>query len=529
MKKFLTLAAVAVLVLGASSAVFANVCALDQTPSATLLFPFVTYDYNAGDQGETTLFAVTNVSNEAQIVHFVLWTDYSLHVLDWNVVLSGYDVTTMNIRDLLAYGDLPNTGIWAPGDSGEVVKSTVDGGTVYEDGPVTSPNTIAVLPDPDGTATLADRCPTDAVAYPDYAPLSSTLLARMQQFLQASQTSFRAEVSCDTGDIEPLNNYWFSDRTTADPTHMYVTADVVWTCNRLFPDADQPYWNNVLPDPPTLAEVNTGPQAMYDNVLIGDIFYVDPGKNLSEAMPAVHLEADMYLGRVATPNPFDGDPQSFYHQYIEALSPSTPAYQPTYGDYREPLPSAWGFRWINDGSMTTSLRVFERASAELVFQGQSPGMLTDMLFLDADQNLWAGTGAPEPPAYMLAWDCQAYTYYAWDEDENSITVIPSGGPSPPPGGQAPPGINLLPLETQEVDISQFNLPEAGSGWMMLVFPWSNTDQDDVYQTYVSVRYGAYGHYSAAVQAAVLGNYSCFADQVLPNLGVNYPYILTPAQ
>ena len=51
MKKFLTLALVGAMVLGVSSVVFANICAFDPVPAATLLFPFVSYDYHGGDTG----------------------------------------------------------------------------------------------------------------------------------------------------------------------------------------------------------------------------------------------------------------------------------------------------------------------------------------------------------------------------------------------------------------------------------------------------------------------------------------------
>ena len=48
MKKYLTMALVGVVMLGASSAAYANVCAFDNVPSATLLFPFVAYNYAEG-------------------------------------------------------------------------------------------------------------------------------------------------------------------------------------------------------------------------------------------------------------------------------------------------------------------------------------------------------------------------------------------------------------------------------------------------------------------------------------------------
>ena len=68
MKRFLTMALAGVLALGLGSAANAVECALDVVPASTLLFPFVEYDYAQGaidNDGQTTLFAITNVSSEA--------------------------------------------------------------------------------------------------------------------------------------------------------------------------------------------------------------------------------------------------------------------------------------------------------------------------------------------------------------------------------------------------------------------------------------------------------------------------------
>ena len=65
--------------------------------------------------------------------------------------------------------------------------------------------------------------------------------------------------------------------------------------------------------------------------------------------------------------------------------------------------------------------------------------------------------------------------------------------------------------------------------MLFVWPASNyVDagaglQDDYYQTWMGVRYNAAGQWSAAMDAAVMGNFNCFSDQVLPTLGINYAY------
>jgi hypothetical protein len=89
--------------------------------------------------------------------------------------------------------------------------------------------------------------------------------------------------------------------------------------------------------------------------------------------------------------------------------------------------------------------------------------------------------------------------------------------------------NLIPLETQEVPVEQFDTPGA-YGWMLFVWPASNYVgtgaglEDDYYQTWMGVRYNAYGVWSAARDGAVMANFNCFSDQQLPNLGIDYMYV-----
>ncbi len=130
------------------------------------------------------------------------------------------------------------------------------------------------------------------------------------------------------------------------------------------------------------------------------------------------------------------------------------------------------------------------------------------------------------PDELIASNCHAYTYYAWDEDEmvTSVTTVPWSMP----GGEAVIP-NLIPLETQQVPVEQFDTPGA-FGWMLFVWPASNYvnagagAQDDFYQTWMGVRYNAFGEWSAAMDGAVMANFNCFSDQVLPALGTNYSYV-----
>ena len=89
--------------------------------------------------------------------------------------------------------------------------------------------------------------------------------------------------------------------------------------------------------------------------------------------------------------------------------------------------------------------------------------------------------------------------------------------------------NLIPLETQEIPVDQFDTPGA-YGWMLFVWPASNYFdagtglQDDFYQTWMGVRYNANDQWSAAMDGAVMANFNCYSDQILPDLGINYDYV-----
>jgi hypothetical protein len=67
--------------------------------------------------------------------------------------------------------------------------------------------------------------------------------------------------------------------------------------------------------------------------------------------------------------------------------------------------------------------------------------------------------------------------------------------------------------------------------MLFVWPASNFDgipgadpNPDYYQTWMGVKYQAFGQFSAAIDGVLMANYNCFEGQVLPNLGIDYDYV-----
>jgi hypothetical protein len=68
-------------------------------PSATLLLPYFEVDLD-NPQGMTTLFSVNNASATAILAHVVIWSDLGVPAFTFNVYLTGYDVQSINLRDV---------------------------------------------------------------------------------------------------------------------------------------------------------------------------------------------------------------------------------------------------------------------------------------------------------------------------------------------------------------------------------------------------------------------------------------------
>ena len=519
MKRFLIMALVGVVSLGLGSAAYAVECALDAVPASTLLFPFVQYDFDQGridDSGQTTLFAITNVSSEAVIVHVTVWTDYSVAILDFNLTLTGYDVQAINIRDIFREGILPSD------DSG--ANEWWDGGTPpgsnagdppLDDGPYSSFNELWAgaldtyfinygLPDPQSTAgLLCDPAVYDASPVNYRAPdgnIPPGTLAIFEGYLRSSENVETGYSDCNWGgdvtNLFPLGT-WFTNQAPR-ATAMYITADVVNACNKDLPDGQFAAYFSTAP-------LSSGVRIA--NQLMGDQIWLDAANNYSEADNAVHLEAN--AGIVSTP--IGAKMSTFYHGLH-----TTDA---TAQDYREPLPTAWGFRYMN--APGTDVFSWVRAWRGSMERAIVPDLAQD----DDGVPLISGPS----PAELWSESCVPYTYYSWDEDENvnSVREVPpwSGTTDEPV-----PVPNQFPLETQEVAIDEFFVVEnaAGNffGWMMVIWASSNTTPAmvdpaamDSYQTWMGVKYAAFGQYTAGLSGAVLANYNCDATQVLPELGI----------
>ena len=235
----------------------AEMCTIDARPAATLLLPYFEVDLVNVDC-ITTLFSVNNASATPTVAHVTLWTDMSVPVLDFDIYLTGYDVQTINLQDILRHGNLPVT---APTDE-------VSNRGLFSD------------PHDDFFGTCGTT-PGDPPRYQN--PVLSGL--ELQHF----RSSFLGEPSPITGDCAALN---YGDGIARG----YITIDDTNQCSLEFPG-----------DPGYFAPNGTG-IASNHNQLWGDFFYVDPQNNFAQGETLVHVEAQ---------DGFTGGPNlyTFYARY----------------------------------------------------------------------------------------------------------------------------------------------------------------------------------------------------------------------
>jgi len=242
MKRLLVACLLAVL----AAPAFAVIGTVDDVPAATLLLPYFEVDLD-DPSGVTTLMSINNASATAVLVHVTVWTDLSIHVLDFNVHLTGYDVQSINLRDVLQNGNLPVTASAGqdPTDS------------ISPQGPISQDINFA-------------SC-SGILAY-DNPALDATYLDHVQSSLTGQPSTVFFGGSCAGVD--------HGDRIARG----YVTADTVNACSLDFP-GDVGYFIAGG------AGVATNP-----NVIWGDYFIVNPGENFAQGETLVHLEADALLG-----------------------------------------------------------------------------------------------------------------------------------------------------------------------------------------------------------------------------------------
>src|SRR5689334_13361728 len=253
-KLCLCLALVSLLGLGGQA--FAVINTIDDVPAATLLLPYFEVDLNS-TSGVNTLFSINNASATAILAHVTVWSDQSIPVLDFDVYLTGYDVQTISLRDILQNGNLPRT-----------ASAGQDPGTISPKGPLSQDINFATC-----SGTLPYTNPA----------LNAAFRAHLQAVLQ--------------GNASPTFGTCYGSKTKDNILRGYVTVDTVNSCNVLFPSQLLTGYDSVLTD---------------QNVLWGDYFYVNDAQNFAQGETLVHIES--------CPTCFVPGDHTFYGRYAAATA-----------------------------------------------------------------------------------------------------------------------------------------------------------------------------------------------------------------
>lgn len=312
-------------------------CDIAVAPAATLLMPYFEVDYENPD-GQTTIFAITNAGDVAQVARVTLWTDYAYPVLAFNVYLTGYDVQAINLRDVL---------------NGKI------GGSRFGTGSQVSPNGEHSSPNFDLEDDRCGRLPNTLTA----AEVDRLQLA----FVEGRVLAWPGRFACNTiGNVH-------------ENAVGYATIDVVGNCGTATP-IDPEYFTEDL---------------RYDNVLIGEYYQVDSWLDYAQGNPMAHIRAIPEGGtpstRAALPRKYATNlTRTFYGRFQDPAHP--------HADARQPLPSLFAARWINGGtgSFQTSFKIWRegvtKPSATCSEYARNGGAtLADAVVYDEDEN---GEGFP---------------------------------------------------------------------------------------------------------------------------------------
>ncbi len=259
MNRTLLRLAAACALLAPGPAAFAGIlsgnCRIADQPAATLLYPYFETDLDRSD-GTTTLISINNASSRPTLTRVVLWTDWGVPTLAFDLYLTGYDIQSLNLRDVM-HGLIPGTG---PG--------------ISPNGPLSDTGTV----------------------FPGCGATQHAASGLDRDYLQAAHTGRPLP---GTAPAQCLSSGSRGSRIATG----YVTVDVANRCSPTTTGGTQ----NTPADPAYFKAGGTG-LAADNNVLWGEYFYVDPSRNSSDSQTAVHIVAD--------PDAFSAGDYTFYGRYV---------------------------------------------------------------------------------------------------------------------------------------------------------------------------------------------------------------------
>jgi hypothetical protein len=400
--------------LGLGGQAFAVIGTIDAVPAATLLVPYFEVDI-ANANGINTLFSINNASATAVLAHVTVWTDQSVPALDFDVYLTGYDVQTISLRDIFVDGNVPVTA-----SAGQDPKDTIS-----PKGPVSQDINFA-------------SC--SSLPYPRPF-VSAPFRAHLQAWLQGNQS--------------PATGNCAGSKQKDNILRGYITVDTVNACNLFFP-SDWAFY---------------APFVTNQNVLWGDVFYVNPSQNFAQGDTVVHIEA--------CPTCFVPGDHTFYGRYNGA----------TAADAREPLPTTMAARFVNGGG-------FDGGTDYLIWR-------------EANASASGYSCTLQGPASW--YPLESTQIVIFDEEEQPVTTedCPSGDPTCTQ-------TIVIPNEANRVDVAADLLSPFNFGWAYLNLQHPDTAYADPYaQMWLTATMDAEGRFSVGFSGIQLDNANTPVTTVIP--------------
>jgi hypothetical protein len=401
--------------LGLHGQASAMIGTIDVVPAATLLLPYFEVDIGNANGVDTT-FSVNNASSLAVLAHVTVWSDQSVPVLNFDVYLTGFDVQDISLRKVFVNGILPRTA-----SAGQDPKDKIS-------------------PRGPGSQDI-NFASCSSMPYPTPF-ISATFRAHLQAWLQ--------------GNPSPATGNCAGSRQQDNVLRGYVTVDTVNACNLFYPSD----W------------VHYAPFVTQQNVLWGDVYYVDPAQNFARRDTLVHIEA------CATCLPSGS--HTFYGRYNSASA----------ADAREPLPTTMAVRFVNGGA-------FDGGTDYLVWR-------------EANATAASYSCTLQGPASW--YPLQSTQIVIFDEQEHPVASeeCPAGDPTCTQ-------TILIPNEANRIDVAADLVSPFNFGWAYLNLQHSATAYADPYaQMWLMATMDAEGRFSGAFSGLQLDSAN---DPILDHLDV----------
>jgi hypothetical protein len=243
-------------------------CDVGTYAAATLLLPYFEVDFQRPtSQALNTVFTVINTSRTPQLVRVTVWTDLGYPVMWFPMFLTGYDMETISMYELIARGTIPVTYSGTPNGAASADNDS-------------NPNQLQDI-----------KC----------ARVGGSMTPEYVHNLQRKLTTGYADTECRIG-LAHKN------------AEGYVTIDVTNSCDLTSP-MEPGYWNNTI---------------LFDNVLTGDYERINPDAttgNYAGGAPLVHIRAIPEGGGAGMPANVPM-PFTFYDRYTPANAKRVDRRQP---------------------------------------------------------------------------------------------------------------------------------------------------------------------------------------------------------